>query len=242
MVTIGGDGKPVIRTMPDSAPLLRADFDARTVDTIGMIKIPVQKSVTISSSNFGMSGMVVNPLPASDEWTLLPDGTIAIVRGQDYHIDWLSPDGKLTSSPKMPFDWKRITLEDKQQIIDSVKKLNAEREAKAPPPPPPTPGQPAFPRMPFVTIEPSDLPDYYPPVRSGQVFADRDGNVWILPSTSSAAKGGLLYDVVNRNGEIFERVQLPKSRNLAGFGPNGIIYMGYVTAGKAKLERARVAR
>ena len=158
-------GKVQIIALPDSAPILRADFDKRTVDTIAIIKAPVQKYAVVSTSNSMRQYMVVNPLPVGDEWALLPDGVIAIVRGQDYHIDWLSLDGKLTSSPKMPFDWKRITLEEKQAMLDSLKKADAERVARLPPPPPPVPGQPAFPNAPFVTVDVADLPDYYPAVR-----------------------------------------------------------------------------
>lgn len=35
----------------------------------------------------------------------------------------------------------------------------------------------------------------------------------------------LNYDVVNRKGELIERVQLPAGRTIAGFGPNGAIYL-----------------
>ena len=91
-------------------------------------------------------------------------------------------------------------------------------------------------------IPATELPDYYPPVRAGsQMRADPDGNLWILPTTSIQAKGGYLYDVVNRKGEIVERVQFPEGRALAGFGPRGILYMlvpsGYAWA---RLERARI--
>ena len=34
------------------------------------------------------------------------DGSVAILRGRDYHIDWINADGSRVSSPKMPFDWK----------------------------------------------------------------------------------------------------------------------------------------
>ena len=37
---------------------------------------------------------------------------------------------------------------------------------------------------------------------------DFDGNLWIPPTTTRDARGGLLYDVVNRKGEVIERVQL----------------------------------
>lgn len=236
-------GKPVISYDPDSAPLLRADFDERTIDTIGLIKAPLQKNVMQGNQNVMFFMQAINPLPIGDEWAMLPDGTIAIVRGQTYHIDWLSSEGKLTSSPRMPFAWRRITKEEKVVMIDSIKKEIADREAKAPPSPPPPPGMPAMPRIRQTPVEPEELPDYYPAVRLGQVFADREGNVWILPSTSRDARAGLLYDIVNRKGELVERVQLPKDRTLVGFGSSGEIYLTHVhSPTRASLERATVLR
>ena len=73
---------------------MRMDLDRRSVDTLGFLKVPVQKRLTITISNGISSTSVVNPLPSGDEWALLPDGTVAIVRAQDYHIDWLGMDGK----------------------------------------------------------------------------------------------------------------------------------------------------
>jgi hypothetical protein len=239
-----GANKMTTSMWPDSAPILRADFDTRGVDTIAMIRIPTQRTVTVSPQ----PGMTVdryayNPLPSTDEWVLLPDGTIAILRVQDYHIDWMTMDGTMTSSPKMPFDWKPLTAEAKQQLIDSAKKVDADRRAKNPPPKLSSrDGTPSPSPMPFIIVEPSDLPDFYPPVRQGQVKADLDGNVWILPSTSKLALAGLVFDVVNRKGEIFERVQLPVGRNLVGFGPGGAIYLSYAATGRVLLERARMVR
>jgi hypothetical protein len=113
--------------------------------------------------------------------------------------------------------------------------------------PPGPDGNPRF-FPPAVFVEPAEVPDYYPPVRAGQVKADFEGNVWILPSTSSASNGGLLFDVVNRKGEVFERVQLPLGMNLIGFGPKGVVYMSpsstlFLPAGQTTtLARATVIR
>src|SRR5439155_25026417 len=63
----------------------------------------------------------VNPLPQGDDWALLPDGTIALVRTKDFHIDWLNPNGTVTSSPKIPFNWERLTDEGKVAFIDSAR-------------------------------------------------------------------------------------------------------------------------
>jgi len=99
---------------------------------------------------------------------------------------------------------------------------------------------PGAPQIKFdVTIVPdSEFPQFWPPIQQGTVLADLDGRLWILPTTSTNAGNGLTYDVVNRKGEVVERIQLPKDRALAGFGPHNVVYMTRNEAGKAYLERA----
>ena len=87
------------------------------------------------------------------------------------------------------------------------------------------------------------MPDYYPPIRSGTVRSDPEGNVWILPTTSVLSDGGLIYDVVNRKGVVIERVKLPARRNLLAIGARGVVYMSYTPkGGLIQLERAQVIR
>ena len=70
------------------------------------------------------------------------------------------------------------------------------------------------------------------------VRADAEGNLWIRPTTRVG--GQPVYDIVNRRGEIIDRVQLPSFRTIAGFGP-GVVYMAMIdAAGIVHLERARV--
>jgi hypothetical protein len=70
------------------------------------------------------------------------------------------------------------------------------------------------------------------------VAADVDDNLWIR--TTTVIDGRPVYDVVNRRGELFDRVQLPRYRTIAGFGP-GVVYMAVTDAnGVVRLERARV--
>ena len=65
------------------------------VDTIAHMRLP---SVKRMASGFVIQS-AFDPLPRTDEWALLPDGTIAVVRYNDYHIDMWSPDGTKTSTP-----------------------------------------------------------------------------------------------------------------------------------------------
>ncbi|HTE45699.1 MAG TPA: hypothetical protein VK636_10680, partial [Gemmatimonadaceae bacterium] len=116
--------------MADSAPIIRADFDTRKADTLAWVRVP---KLTVTTSSVEGGGEVFrpmfNPLASIDDWAMLPDGSIAILRGRDYHIDWVNADGSRTSSPKMPFDWKRLSDSDKDALLDSTRKTIAKQLA-----------------------------------------------------------------------------------------------------------------
>jgi hypothetical protein len=221
----------------DTIPIVRADFEKRIIDTVATFEAPaiVEQLITTDGKGKVHARILVNPVrDAADDWAVLSGGSLAIIRGHDYHIDWVRPNGKRESSPKMPIDWRRLTDADKQAKIDSVKRLiDSLRAAGRPfrmgvrtafgPDGQVTRVDTLVPGVEFAPL--SEMADFVPPVRAGTSKADRDNNVWILPTTSLQAKGGLLYDVVNNRGELFERVQLPKGRDIVGFGPHRVLYL-----------------
>jgi hypothetical protein len=258
-------GPPGTRAVyPDSAAIVRGDFESRVVDTIGIIKTPTNGGYSIKAGADGKVSVLDTLVPVTwiDEWVVTSDGRVAILRGQDYHIDWIAPNGSQTSSPKLPFDWRRLTSDDKARIIDSaiaaydarpqenraltlneassfnlggsrIDLGNAVR-VKA------IDGSLGV-AMVATTIAADQIPDYNPPIRSGALKADRDGNLWILPNTSAQSrKGGLVYDIINREGELTERIEVPVGRSVAGFGKGGVVYLmsGDVAKGFT-IERAR---
>jgi hypothetical protein len=87
-------------------------------------------------------------------------------------------------------------------------------------------------------VSPSELPDYKPAFVPGSTRADTDGNLWIR--TSQNVGGVPVYNVINRKGELIDRVQLPKNRVLVGFGPGGVVYLAVREGTTAHLEKARV--
>jgi len=115
--------RPGVVGFNDSVPLMRADLEARRVDSIGQISRPLAKATAPTKAPNGTTYTMfaIDPIKTVDEFAVLSDGSIALVRGQDYHIDWIRPDGHSESTPKMPFDWKRLTDEDKQKLIDSTR-------------------------------------------------------------------------------------------------------------------------
>jgi hypothetical protein len=269
-------GAPMIPEMPDSAPILRVDLATRKLDTAAFFKIP-KTNVSVNRDENGRFSIstIINPLPVTDDWALLADGSIAVIRGRDYHVDWVSPDGSVTSTPKIPFEWQRLSDEDKVAFLDSAKiqmeKARADMEAMMTGRPAAAPGAPGgagaaiagdrmivtmrsgegaparapaaaapggFPMPEINMISPSELPDYRPAFTQGATRADADGNLWIR--TSKVVDGSPVYDVINRRGELIDRVKLPPFRTIAGFGPGGIVYMGVRDGTGTRLERARV--
>src|SRR5690348_16348602 len=67
---------------------------------------------------------------------------------------------------------------------------------------------------PMQFVPPSELPDYKPVFLNGFVRADLDGNVWIRTIPTKPIAGGPVYDVVNRKGELVDRVQIPVNRSI----------------------------
>jgi hypothetical protein len=242
--TAGGNQKMEMTPVNvDSAPILRGDFDKRAVDTLAWMKTPSQGRMGMEIKENPAGGppnitmhMLINPFSMADEWSVLNDGTIAIVRVHDYHIDWIDPDGTKRSTPKMPIDWRRYTDAERTQRVDSIKRV-ADAQIKAQIAQAAGAGAPAM-KIDIAIVPDSEFPQFWPPIEPGSVLADLQGNLWILPTTSTNAGGGMTYDVVNKKGEVFERVQLPKGHVLAGFGPRGTVYLTKTEGTAAYLERA----
>jgi hypothetical protein len=283
MMPGAGGGPPRPPEMPDSAPIFRIDLATRKLDTLGYIRTPkIKMNVTQDENGRISMSSELNPLPVIDEWALLSDGSVAFVRGRDYHIDWINPDGTKWSSPKVPFEWQRLTDEDKVAFIDSVKAARERMGANAPMAagpgggaqviagggPPGGGGEPrvmvfggppggggegrrpagaaqpggansTFTPPPMKFVDPSELPDYKPVFLNGFVRPDVDGNVWVrtIP-TKAVGAGGPVYDVINRKGELVQRVQIPANRTIIGFGPGGTVYLTSRDGAVTKIEKA----
>ena len=116
-----GDAEPTMQ-FADSLPILRADFDTRLVDTIGRIARPLMKLTTQKASDGSVTTIyTLDPLQAVDNWVVLSSGTVALIRGHDYHIDWIDAGSAMRSGAKLPFEWKHLTDDDKQRLSDSLR-------------------------------------------------------------------------------------------------------------------------
>ncbi|MBL0169777.1 MAG: hypothetical protein IPP90_03460 [Gemmatimonadaceae bacterium] len=308
-------GMPYFPSPPDSAFVVAVNLDSRKSDTLGVVRIPRQVYSLRMDQEFGFSiNMVPNPLPLTDDWALLSEGSVAFLRGIDYRVDFRAPDGTLTSSDKLPFPWVRLTEDDKVRFADSAKAvqiknaqtdfatqmvawsnlLNKPYPATFTPPegyvppaglpkdwilpkgvsfpgnyvpacppgtPPPAPsgtGPPSCTQTYFsemygsgytppaptyrapTLVRPRDLPDYKPPVGTSAVRADADGNLWVRTILMRPSPGGVIYDLINRKGELFDRIQLPTGYQLVGFGQGKLVYLSNRDATGLHLSRVRL--
>ncbi len=259
-MTTGPEGM-MVPVMADTAPLIRYDLAARKLDTVAFLHIP-RLSVMTSTDVQGRPHMSVtrNPLPIADDWALLAGGAIAVLRAQDYHLDWVQSDGSRRSTGKIPFDWKRLSDDDKVAFIDSARvamqrllspatspaagtagatsdSAGAQRGA-APSQPSSGSGAMTFSIPTPELVAPSELPDYAPPFSPGAARADLAGNLWVR--TSNVVRGGSEYHVISASGELLDRIVLPTGRVIAGFGRGGVVFMGVRDGGGVRVEAAHV--
>jgi len=116
------NGQIKLPEMPDSAVIVRVDLATRKLDTLATVKISKQKINMSQDENGRMTvTTMLNPLQQVDDWALLSDGRVAVLRARDYHVEYVSPDGKVTTTPKLPFDWQRLNDSSKTAFLDSSK-------------------------------------------------------------------------------------------------------------------------
>ncbi|HKS07686.1 MAG TPA: hypothetical protein VJR92_15395 [Gemmatimonadaceae bacterium] len=245
----------------DSTAIIRMDLATKRIDTVGRVR---DNGLVLANYSFARNvekaawtvpprGQAANPrydaavswlpgtsaapiVPDRNEWVVLSDGSIAIVRGHDYHIDWIRADGRASSGPKLPFDWQSLADDSKREMLDSVylKRFvaNVSGSARL--------------RLDSTRVRDSIVVKLDSLVRTfsffvrgrkagidlgfgaagGAALPDMDGNLWLLPSLpTDSTNTGLVYDVVNARGDLTVRVRIPADRAIAGFGKGGVVYL-----------------
>lgn len=223
--SIGENGQP---QQPDSAAIVRFDRATRKVDTLAYINLP-KANTQVSGSGGNVSFRIggANPLLPRDEWTVFPDGMLAIVRAADYHVEWVMPNGRKTSSSPIRYTPVRMNAAEirheeelrnraranQMSIAVTNDGAGTRRSAQMGPPPGAPPLEPL-----------TDWPEVKPPFRSGaaSVLARPNGELWVRRTETSSVKG-TLYDVINNQGAVTHQIRVPDGMTLVGFG-NGTIY------------------
>jgi hypothetical protein len=227
----------------DSAPIVGLNLITGKMDTIARFRIP-KVVTTITKEPGGTFRTVVkeDPLPTVDDWAVLPNGSLALIRGRDFRIDWIDPNGNRSSSGRIPFPWRKLTASEKVAFMDSVRfaadtaltaqEIRLAERFKGTDSEPPEPIEREH-------ASPDELPDDFPAFGPSSTHVDPDGILWIR--TTQRVRGRPVYYLVNRKGTVVDRVQLPAGRTIAGFGRNRTVYLASTEPGPGvSLERAQV--
>jgi hypothetical protein len=224
-----GGGAPQI---PDSMPVLRWDRATDRLDTVLMVPNPMAGgggAVTMMVRGAGgarpLGGSRQRAFYPADVWAVVPDGRIALVRADDYHVEWIGANGRKTVGPTIPYERIKVTKADQDEWIKtraSGTRMVVNGRRMTPPP-----------------IDPKDVDwaEYKPPFASS-VAVTPEGELWVPRSQPAGAKGPL-YDVFDSRGGLVRQVRLPEGRRLVGFG-RGTLYAVHKDADDLEwLERYR---
>jgi hypothetical protein len=262
-------GEPEItKKFDDSALVMTMNIKRRTVDTLARVATGSVLTMKLSANNTNTNTQT--PIfPIFDDWTVTPDGAVAILRGREYRIDFYNGDGSRTPGPRLPYAWKQVDDDERTRLTDSIntqrrkqfddmiedmKKQAMNPDQKIGPgnekiiivdgmPIRTYSGERMPPPTPPAPVLATDMPDYLPAVEknSASFRADADNHLWIRPKplATTPKSAGPVYDVTDRTGALIDRVQLPAGRTLAGFGPGGIVYVVTRDGGATRIEKRR---
>ncbi len=207
----------------DSVPMVRWDRASGKRDTLAWLRLPAGANQVSSRGGRGNQQVMVRmgggpPFTGADQMLVAPDGRIAIVHHDPYSVEFVSETGQRTRGQPIRYDRLRITEGHKQEWRDRQKTAtgmqmtvdnNGRRSATVGPA-----GQ---------TQDPETWGgEYMPPFLTGALNVSNDGYLWVL--RTGPAGQPLTFDVIDRAGNLAQRVVLPKRSRLLGFG-NGAVYI-----------------
>ncbi len=255
------DAADSVSTTDDSLLIVRMNYTTRALDTVGAVATGYMTTRTTRSSTTAQTA--VTPLfPFYDNVAVTSDGSIGLFHAREYRFDWITPDGTRQVGARLPYPWQRITDALRQHIVYSInggrqhiydsllakRRADSARTGSVPmvssilitatgdiPQQVPAP-LPPLPKL----VPPDAIPDYYPPTAALAVLADGDNHVWIRPKLPAPDPGFVVWDIVDRNDGLIDRVRVPATRTIAGFGPGGFVYLVSRDGGVATLEKVRI--
>lgn len=209
----------------DSAPILRLDPATQKVDTVAFVNL-AKDAASGSARGDGRGGQTVEirmgstaAYPAADDWTVFRDGTVAILRVADYHVEYVRPNGRRVVGRPIPYTPVRVGEAEKQEWREALKSATPIVRtigdgARGGPIPRPNLAQ-----------EPSSWPATKPPFLAGRrspaAIAAPNGDLWVV-RTRAANDRIPTIDVFNAEAQLIGQIVLPERTRLVGLGAKGV--------------------
>lgn len=207
----------------DSAPMTRWDRATGKRDTVAFLRIPAGANQISGSRGRGGANVSVRigggaPFTGADQMAVAPDGRVALVHHDPYSVEFVNEAKQRTRGQPIKYDRIKVSDGHKQEWRDRQKNAmgimmtndNGRRSAAM---------------VPQRDVQDPETwgDEYMPPFLSGNTLNfSNDGYLWV--ARTGPAGQPPTYDVIDRGGNLVQKVVLPKKARLVGFG-NGTIYI-----------------
>ena len=222
----------------DSAYILRLDLESEVVDSVGQVKLPGMTTRTTGGRNNQNTQVSPIPLSPADAWGVAPDGRTVIARSGDYHVDWIGPDGSVTSGPDVEFEAVSIGRAEKEEwahtrsetgggmgiavtVVNNAMTMTASREAAC--------------RMTMTTSTATNGSAVKPAFYGRPIPVDRSGRAWVRRHRDAGDTP--MYDVFGASGTRDMVLELLPERRVVGFGDGKVYVVRMDEYGLQYLER-----
>jgi hypothetical protein len=198
----------------DSVAVERWDRASGKRDTVTYRRVPSdgRPTIVLGATVVRPVGAVAPPFSAEEQWAVANDGWIAVARTDPFRLDFFSPDGVVRRGREIAYERVKVTERHKELWRQRFRE--------------PVP-------------EPS-WPEVLPPFMTAALFFDPDGRLWVRRTT--AADAPERFDVVDRRGNVVERVLLPEAVHLIGFGRSAVYAVRVTNDGLQYLQRYAARR
>lgn len=200
----------------DSVPLMRWDRVKPSVDTVAWLPVPASQRPTVTRGAGGATMMVRigtgGAWPKQTQWSVAPDGRLAIVSPEPYQVSWLTGRSR-TAGPVVAYNAPKVTEADRKAWIDQQSRTRPVMV---------TFGGPGAGRAAPQVAAPNPAEIEWPetlPAFSGldAVMMSPEGEVWVrrvLPASVRTTR----YDVFDGQGRLIKEVTLKPRSRVIGFG------------------------
>lgn len=220
------EGSPFLMNGPTPAPaesvaVMRFEPARGTVDTVAFVRPAKDNAkVTVLAGGPGLTYGSANPLTPLDDWVVLSNGQVAVVRGIGYRVDFYTDRAVKTSGPPAKFEPRPVDADVKTEITEQRARQfgsgtpRTGANGQAAPPPPAAAAELA---KQFMNLEP--WPANVPAFFRGAAIVRANGTssqVWVLRARIRGSEA-THYDVFDELGRIVARVQFPANTRIAAF-------------------------
>ena len=221
----------------DSAYVLRFDPRAESLDTVVSYKLVDVSRRESGDANNRSVQMAPVPLSSADIWGVAADGRVVVARSPEYRLEWIAPDGTVTSGPAVPYDPVSLGQAEKEQwshergesgggLSLSVSIQNTSMSMTM---------SRGGPGNDDDDLDAYDWPDVLPPFYEGRIPVDPYGRAWVRRHLGAGASSA--YDLFDKTGERLASVEMSEGRRVVGFGAGTLYAVWMNDVGLQYLER-----